>query len=110
MVLIGKNLSLLYQLGIFVPILVEIGPLVLEKKIFFLACQCVFTILSLSPIRKGQGPLKILLIPFNQGCFVPSLVGIAWPSSSREEGENVKSLQTDGRQAVRKAHLSFQFR
>ena len=74
------------------------GPVVLEKKIFFLlAYHCVFTILSSSPIGKGQGPLKKLLIPFNQGCFVPSLVSIAWPSSSGEEDENVKSLQTDRR-------------
>ena len=43
-----------------------------------------------------------------------------WPSSSGEEDENVKSLQTDrqtdrrqtddGRQVIRKAHLSFQLR
>ena len=45
--------------------------------------------------------------------------GSNWPSSSREEDENVKSLQTDGQmgrqtddgqQAIKKAHLSFQLR
>ena len=99
MVLIGKNLSLLYQLGSFVPILVEIRPLVLEKKIFFLAGQCVFTILSLSSIGKGQGPLKKTYNSLQPRmlCAI-SLVGIAWPSSSGEEDENVKSLQTDGRE------------
>ena len=37
--------------------------------------------------------------------------GWNWPSDSGEEDENVKSLQTDdGRQVIRKAHLSFQLR
>ena len=49
--------------------------------------------------------------------------GYNWPSGSGEEDENVKSLQTDertdrrtdretddGRQVIRKAHLSFQLR
>ena len=45
--------------------------------------------------------------------------GWNWPSGSVEEDENVKSLQTDrqtdgqtddGRQVIRKAHLSFQLR
>ena len=41
--------------------------------------------------------------------------GWNWPSSSGEEDENVKSLQTDrqtddGRQVIRKAHVSFQLR
>ena len=49
--------------------------------------------------------------------------GLNWPSGSGEEDENVKSLQTDrqtdgrtdgqtddGRQVIRKAHLSFQLR
>ena len=38
-----------------------------------------------------------------------------WPSGSGEEDENVKSLQTDertddGRQAIKKTHLSLQLR
>ena len=41
--------------------------------------------------------------------------GWNWPSGSREEDENVKSLQTDGqtddgRQVIIKAYLSFQLR
>ena len=41
--------------------------------------------------------------------------GWNWPSGFGEEDENVKSLQTDrqtddGRQTIRKAHLSFQLR
>ena len=33
--------------------------------------------------------------------------GSKWPSDSGEKDENVKSLQTDGRQAIREDHLSF---
>ena len=49
----------------------------------------------------------------------PKEFGLNWPSGSGEEDENVKSLQTDrrtdgqtddGRQVIRKAHLSFQLR
>ena len=37
--------------------------------------------------------------------------GWNWPGGSWEEDENVKKLQTnDGRQVIRKAHLSFQLR
>ena len=62
--------------GCFVPSLVEIGPVVLEKKIFKF-CQCIFTISSLSPLGKGRGPsFEQIWIPFTQGCFVPSLVEI----------------------------------
>ena len=58
------------------PSLVEIGPAVLEKKIFK-CCQCNFTILQLSPLGKGNGPsFEQNRIPFTQGCFVPSLVKI----------------------------------
>ena len=32
------------------------------------------------------------------------------PMSSREEGDYLKSVQTNGRQVIRKAHMSFQFR
>ena len=32
------------------------------------------------------------------------------PMSSREEGDYRKSVQTNGRQVIRKAHMSFQFR
>ena len=35
--------------------LVEIGTVVLEKKIFKI-CQCIFAILKLSPLGNGYGP------------------------------------------------------
>ena len=103
--------------GCFVPSLVEIGSVVLEKKIFKF-CQCIFAISLLSPLGKGQGPsFEQIWIPLTQGCFVPRLVEI--DPVVQEKMNNVKSLQTDGqtegqtddgRQVIRKAHLSFQLR
>ena len=62
--------------GCFKPSLVEIGPAVLEKKIFK-SWQCNFPILRLSPLEKGRGPsFEQTWIPSTQGCFVPSLVKI----------------------------------
>ena len=62
--------------GCFVPSLVEIGSVVLEKKIFKF-CQCIFAISQLSPLGKGRGPsFEQTWIPFTRGCFVPSLVEI----------------------------------
>jgi hypothetical protein len=64
--------------GWFIPSLIEIGQLVLEKKIFK-KFQCVFTLkLWLSPLGEEQSPSLILnkleLIPSSQGWFMPSLV------------------------------------
>ena len=59
-----------------VPSLVEIGPVVLEKKIFKVH-QCIFAISLLSPVGKGHGPsFEQTGILITQGCFVPSLVEI----------------------------------
>ena len=44
---------ILYTKGCFVPSLVEIGPVVLEKKIFKF-CQCIFAISQLSTLGKGR--------------------------------------------------------
>ena len=62
----------------FVPSLVEIGPLIIEKKIFrFL--QFIFAILFLSPLGKRCDPLfEQTQIPFTHGCFVSSLVEIGF--------------------------------
>ena len=58
------------------PSLVEIGSVVLEKKIFKFR-QCIFAISLLSLLGKGRGPsFEQTLIPFTQGCFVLSLVEI----------------------------------
>ena len=62
--------------GCFVPSLVEIGSVVLEKKIFEF-CKCIFTISLLSPLGEGWGPsFEQTWIPFTQGYVVPSLVKI----------------------------------
>ena len=62
--------------GCFVPSLVEIGSVVLEKKIFEFR-QCILVIALLSPLGEGWGPsFEQTWIPFNQGYFVPSLVKI----------------------------------
>ena len=60
----------------FVPSLVEIGTLILEKKIFrFL--QFIFAFLFLSSLGKRCGPLfQQTQIPFTHGCFLPSFVEI----------------------------------
>ena len=70
--------------GCIVPSLVEIGPLVLEKKIFKF-CQCIFAIALLSPLGKGWGPLfEQTWVLISQECFVPSLVEIGLFSSGEE--------------------------
>jgi hypothetical protein len=56
--------------------LIEIGLLVLEKKIF-LKFQNIFTLLLLSPLGVGQSPsFEQFRIPSPQRRFVPSLVKI----------------------------------
>ena len=58
--------------GCFVPTLVEIGPVVLEKKTFKYF-QHIFTFSLLSSLGKGRGTsFEQTWIPSNQGCFVPS--------------------------------------
>ena len=53
----------------------------------------------------------LTLNPFLQR-ILSAKVDYNWPrlSGSGEEDENVKHLQTEGQQAIRKAHLSFQVR
>ena len=76
--------------GCFMPCLVEISTVVLEKQIFKFH-KCNSAILLLSPLGRGRGPsFEQTWIPFTQGCF-----GWNWPSGSGEEDENVKSLQKD---------------
>ena len=62
--------------GCFVRSLLEISPVVLEKKIFEF-CQYILTLLLLSPLGKGHGPsFDQTWIPFTYGSFVPSSVEI----------------------------------
>ena len=69
-----------------------IGTVVLERKIFKFR-QIYFRYFLIYPLEKGVTP------------FVWN-----WLSSSGEVDENVKSLRTDGRQTVRKAHWSTHLR
>ena len=98
------------------PSLVEIGPVVFKKKIFKFR-QDIFTISLLSPLGKGRAPtFEQSEIPFTRGCFVPSLVKIG-PMAQSKKAKVYRQMdgQTDRRrttakQAIKKAHLSFQFR
>ena len=98
-----------FSQGFFVSGLVEIGPVVLEKKIFQFR-PCIFAISLLSPLGKGWGPpFELTLIPITQKCFVPSLVEIGrvvlekkmkmWKvyrqTDSGREGRTTVSRQTE---------------
>jgi hypothetical protein len=62
--------------GWFMPSLIEIGLLDLEKK-SFKKFQCIFILLWLSPLGEGQPPsFEQFRIPSPQGWFVSSLVNI----------------------------------
>ena len=92
------------------PSLVEIGLLVLEKKIlknfqyFLLFCDYL-------PLEKSN-PLDFNNLESPPLRMICAKFGYNWPSGFGEEVENVKVYrQTDDRQqAIRIAHLSFQFR
>ena len=101
------------------PSLVEIGPVVLEEKIFKYF-QYNFTCSLLFPLGKGRGPsFQQTWIPFTQGCFVPSLVDIGpvvlekklkIGKVYRQTDGQTDGQTDDGRQVIRKTHLSFQLR
>ena len=66
---------LISQEGI-MPSLVEICPVVLEKKIFK-SCQFIFNYFPIISPLEGRGPsFEQIWIPFTQGHFVPNLVKI----------------------------------
>ena len=77
-----------YHLHCFMPGLVEIDRMVLEKKIFIFP-QCKFS--QLSPLRKKVWPF----IWRNLNSLHPRMLcakfGWNWPGGSGEEDENVKS-------------------
>ena len=65
-----------YHSDDFVPSLLEIGLVVLEKKIFK-SCQCISIISQWSLLWEERGPsLQQTWIPLTQGYFVPSLLEI----------------------------------
>ena len=110
--------------------LVEIGPVVLEKKISFKFVNVFSQFRNYLPFKKCRA---LHLNKFKSHSPKDALcqVWLNWPTGSGEEDDNVKSLQTDrqtdrqagrqtgrqtdrqtddGRQVIRKAHLSFQLR
>ena len=99
--------------------LVEIGPVVWIKT-FKSHQSTVFLLFLLSSLEKGRGPsFEQTWIPFTQGYFVPSLVEIdpvvlekkmkMWKVYRQTDGQTDGQTH-DGRQVIRKAHLSFQLR
>jgi hypothetical protein len=90
------------------PSLIEIGLLVLEKKIFK-NFHCIFTLLWLSPLEEGQSPsFEEFRIPSPKNDLCQVWLKLAqrfWRRSQK-----YKSLQTDEQRAIRIAHLSFQLR
>ena len=81
--------------GCFVTSLVEIGPVVLEKKMFKFR-QCIFAIcVIISPLKRAGPFIWTNLNPLHPRMLCAKF-GWNWPSGSGEEDENVKSLPTDG--------------
>ena len=97
------------------PNLVEIGPVVLEKKIWT-SCQFIFIISQLSPLWERCGPLfEQTWILFTQGYLVPFLAQWFW--WRRWKCEQFTDGRTDTRTdrqttdaGDQRAHLSFQLR
>ena len=99
------------------PSLVELGPVILEKKIFKRS-RFIFIISQSSPLWKGRGPsFEQTWIPFTQGCSVPSLVEIGPVVLEKKIFKVVNlfllfpnHLPFGKDVALRKVHLSFQLR
>ena len=78
--------------GYIVPSLVEIGPVVLEKKIFLISSMYFRYFLVISFLWKRVGPfIWTNLNPHHQR-MICAKFGWNWPSGSGKEDENVKSL------------------
>ena len=92
-----------------------LSGLVLEKRNFLISSMYFPYFVIISPWKRAGPFIWIKLSPLHPRMLCAKF-GWNWPSSSGEENENVKSLQTDrqtiddGRQVIRKAHLSFQLR
>ena len=84
----------------FVPILVEIDPVVLKKKIFKVFDIILKFFDIISPRKRVWPFIWTNLNPLHPRMLCAKF-GWHWPSGSWEEDENVKSLQTD-RQADRR--------
>ena len=114
------------------PSLVEIGPVLLEKKIFSFRQLILLFFKIISPWKRVWPFIWEIWIPTTQWCFVPRLVEIArvvlekkifkfsqcnfaisWFSPlGKECGPSFEHtwIPTDGRRTIRKAHFGFQLR
>ena len=71
-----KIIWILFTQGCFVPSLVEIGSVILEKKIFFNFINVFSLFRNYLPLEKGRALyLNKTLIPFTQGWFEPVEIG-----------------------------------
>ena len=85
-----------FKQGCFVPKLFEIGPVVLEKKIFKVCQYCVFLLFSYYlPLEKGVALYQANLNPL-QTRISCAQFGWNWLSGSGEEDEKLKSLRQRG--------------
>ena len=89
----------------FVPSLVKIGTVLLEKKIIQISLKYLCYFLFISSLKRVWPFIWTNLNPLHQRMLCAKF-GLNWPSGSGEEYENVKSLLTDGqtddgRQAIR---------
>ena len=67
---------IIFSQGCFVPSLVEIGPVALEKKIFLISSMNFRYFVIISPLKGVDPSFEQNWIPFTQGCLVQSLVEI----------------------------------
>ena len=101
-----EEICIPFTQGCFVPSLVEIGSVVLAKRIFQFH-QCLFSLFqNYIPLEKWRCPsFEQTWIPFTQGCFVPSLAEIGPVVLEKMKMWKIYRL-TDG-QADRRLGLSW---
>ena len=87
----------------FVPSLVEIGWVVLEKMILNFVNVCTFYL----PWKRPRPFIWTIFISLNPKCFMPSLVRIGSVVLEKKMKMWKVHRQTDGQQAIRKVHLCF---
>ena len=77
--------------------LVEIGSVILEKKIYKILSICFRYFLIISPWKRAGPSFEQTLIPFAQGCFVSSLVEIGPVVLEKKSKIGKVYRRTDGR-------------
>ena len=106
----GSPLGIPFTQGCLMLSLVEIGPVVLEKKIFKF-CQCTFSIFcKYLPLEKRHcSSLNKLESPSTKDSLCQVWLKLAqWFWRRRWKCEKFTDKWTDEGQAIKKVHLSFQ--